>query len=75
MKITIENTTKFTHLNGVKMRIWEGQTATGIKVHCFIARVAIHKDDEPRAEEFKKELQEEKAPSVEIEAMPLRLII
>jgi hypothetical protein len=74
MKITIENTTKIIHLNDVPARVWEGQTESGIKVHCYITRIAIDKD-EPRADEFQKELQEQKAPSAEIEAIPLRMIL
>lgn len=74
MKITIESTTKIAHLNGVPARIWEGETETGIKIHCFIVRVAIDKD-EPSAEEFEKELQKQKVPSPEIEAIPLRMIL
>jgi len=74
MKITIESTTKITELNGVPARVWEGQTESGIKVHCYITRVAIDKD-EPRVDEFKNELQEQKVPSAEIEAIPLRMIM
>ena len=74
MKITIESTTKITHLNGMPARVWEGQTESGIKIHCYITRVAIDKD-EPRAEEFEKELKEQKVPSTEIKAIPLRMII
>jgi len=74
MKIKIESTAKITHLNGVPARIWEGTTEGGIKVHCYITRIAIDKD-EPRAKEFEKELLEQKAPSAEVEAIPLRMII
>jgi len=74
MKITIESPTKITHLNNVPARIWEGTTESGIKVHCYITRIAIDKD-EPRSAEFEKELQEQKVPSPEIEAIPLRMII
>lgn len=74
MKITIENTTKITHLNGVPARIWEGTTESGINVHCYITRIAIDKD-ELRSLEFETELQEQKVPSAEIEAIPLRMII
>ena len=74
MKATIESTTKITQLNGVPARIWEGQTESGIKIHCYITRVAVDKD-EPRTEEFEKELQEQKVPSAEIEAIPLRMIL
>lgn len=75
MKITIESTEKVVIFNGnVKARIWEGFTKTGIKIHCYITRVAIDKD-EPRAEEFEKELLEQKVPSAEIQAIPLRMIL
>lgn len=74
MKITIESTSKIIHLNGIPARVWEGHTETGIKIHCYITRVAIDKD-EPRTEEFETELQEQKVPSTEIECIPLRLIL
>lgn len=74
MKLTIENTTKIVELNGIPCRVWEGETESGIKVHCFISRVAIDKD-EPRAEEFQKELQECKPPSQEVDGIPFGLII
>jgi hypothetical protein len=74
MKITIESTSKIIHLNDVPARIWEGQTESGIKVHCFITRIAIDKD-ETRIEEFEQELKEQKVPTPEIEAYSLRLIL
>lgn len=74
MKITIESTTKITHLNGVPARIWEGKTKSGIKLHCYITRVVIDKD-ETRSEEFERELQEQKIPSPEVGAIPIRLIL
>ena len=51
MKITIESTDKIVYLNGIPARIWEGETASGICVHCFITRIAVRKY-EPRVEEF-----------------------
>jgi len=74
MKVTLESTTKIVQLNGVPARVWEGKTESGVKIHCFITRVAIDKD-EPRAEEFERELQEQRVPSPEIEAFPTRMII
>lgn len=74
MKLTIESTTKIVELNGIPCRVWEGETESGIKVHCFISRVAIDKD-EPRADEFQKELTECKPPTEEIQAIPGRLIL
>ena len=74
MKIIIESTTKIIELNGIPARIWEGKTESGIKVHCFITRIAIDKD-EIRTDEFQNELQEQKEPSIEIKAYPLGLIL
>ena len=74
MKLIIENTSKIVELNGVQTRIWEGETSTGIKVHCYIARVSIQLT-EAREAEFAKELIKVKAPSVEVQAIPLRLIL
>ena len=74
MKLIIESTSKTVELNGVPARIWEGQTESGIKVHCCITQVAID-INEVRTEEFEKELVECRAPSVEIQAIPARLIL
>lgn len=80
MKITIESTTKIVVLkpdtmsDGVPARIWEGTTDSGIKVHCFITRIAVDKN-EPNTEQFEKELKEQKTPSAEIISIPGRLIL
>lgn len=74
MKITIESTTKIVELNGIPARVWEGETESGIKIHCFITRMAIDKD-EPRVEEFQTELMECLTPSPEIQVFPLHLIL
>lgn len=80
MKITIEPTTQIVMIkpgplsDGVPARVWEGQSESGIKVQCLVTRIAVSKD-EPRADEFEKELQEVKAPSPEVAAYPLRLIL
>ncbi len=73
MKIEIESTTKTVTLNGIPARIWIGKTESGIPVHCFITRIAIPKYAD--AAEFERELQEHRAPTAEIEAIPLRLIL
>ena len=73
MKITIESTTKIVKLNGIHCRVWEGESENGIKVYAFISRVAIPFSAD--ADQFIKELQECKPPSVEVQAIPLSLII
>lgn len=76
MKITIENTSKIVHLDGVPGRVWEGQTDTGIPVICFITRIAVAENAGDQAhEQFKRELSEQRKPSTEVEAIPLRLIL
>lgn len=87
MKITIESTEKITSLeirqgqHGISMpaRIWEGTTESGIPVHCFITRIAPTVEDTPENRdkfvEFERELKEQRKPSVEISAIPLRLIL
>ena len=80
MKLNIESTTKIVTLettSGIMMaRIWEGETESGVPVHCFITRLAptIPKDD-PRQAEFERELEETRAPSAAVLACPSRLIL
>lgn len=74
MQVQIHSTGKIVTLNGIPARIWEGITESGIKVHAYITRIAIDKD-EKNATEFEKELQEHRTPSAEIEAIPLRMIL
>lgn len=76
MKATIKSTSKIVHLNGVPARIWEGKTESGVKVHCYITRVAIDKDEKyEERKRFSKELQEHEPPTPEIEAIPGRMIL
>ena len=63
MKLTIENTTKVVELNGVPARIWEGQTDSGIPVHCYITLVVVK--DGLDCTQFERELAEQRKPSVD----------
>ncbi len=73
MVVVIESTEKIVTLNGVPARIWEGKTASGIPLHCYITSVAVAcKED---TSEFEAELKEHRAPSPEVAAIPLRLIL
>lgn len=82
MKISLESTTKIVHLAAdrggpsIEARVWEGVTETGIPVHCFITRLAatIPRED-PRQSEFAAQLTECKAPTPDVEAYPLRMIL
>ena len=73
MKIILENTSQFVEINDVPARIWEGTTESGVKVHAFITRIAADKSAD--LEQFNRELQEEKAPSADVLAIPLKLIL
>lgn len=79
MKITIESTDRITTINGVPARIWEGTTDSGIPVHCFITRIAMHQDLD--ASQFERELKECRPASVDVVntyfpgGVPLRLVL
>jgi len=73
MTITMSSTTKIVELNGVSSRIWEGETASGIKCHAYITRIAV--DPGQDASQFETELEECKPPSPELEVIPLRMIL
>ena len=73
MKITIWNTTKFVEVDGIRCRVWEGKTESGIQVQCLVPRIAARASEDLR--EFERELQEQRAPSPEFNAFPLRMIL
>ena len=77
MKIEIESTSKIvtliTKTGEVPARIWEGKTASGIPVHCYITRIAIAEGLETT--EFARELREQRAPSPVAGKIPSRLIL
>lgn len=77
MTITVSSTTKIVELNGVPARVWEGKTSRGTEVHCFITRVAVHKDAPAEAvADFERDLKEQAPPSVAVDAAyPLRMIL
>ncbi len=74
MKITIESTTEIVTLNdSVQARVWEGETASGIKVQCLITRIAVHKGDD--CSQFEAELTEQKPPTIAERAFPSCMIL
>jgi len=73
MQIKIQNTDKIVELSGVPARVWEGKTKSGIPVHCFITRISPQSND--NIEDFERELMKTNAPSPEVAAYPLRLIL
>jgi hypothetical protein len=73
MKIQIESTTKIVEASGVKCRVWEGTTDTGIDVVCLIARIAAPAGED--LSRFEAELLEQSAPTSLAEVFPLRMIL
>ena len=73
MIVTLESTTKTITFHGIPCRIWEGKTASGIPVHCYITRVSVSKDAD--CTQFEAELQECRPPSAEVAAIPMRMIL
>lgn len=77
MTVTLHSTEKVVTLliDGVRVpaRIWEGETASGIACHAYITRINVHQDLD--ASQFERELEEQRKPTAEIEAIPLRLVL
>ena len=73
MEITLHNTTKTVTINGTPARIWEGHTASGTEIHAYITRIAVADGHDP--DEFLRELELASAPSPDVQAIPLRLLI
>ncbi len=82
MKITIESTNRIlqikTDSGDVPARLWEGTTASGVKVECLITRIAAR--DNQDLSQFERELTEHRPPQYDQSAwppqgIPLRLIL
>jgi hypothetical protein len=79
VKITLESTSKVVELvtptlgATASARIWEGHTESGIAVHCYITRIAVPAGED--VSQFERELQEMRAPTPDVEAIPARMIL
>jgi hypothetical protein len=77
VKVTLESTSKVVKLatpaGTIPARIWEGHTESGIPVHAYITRLAAPAGADHA--EFLRELEEHRAPSADVEAIPLRMIL
>src|SRR5205814_944901 len=73
MKLTLANTDRIVHVNGVPARIWEGTTESGIPVIAFVTRLAVKAESTPP--EFERELAETRVPSPEAMTFPARMIL
>jgi hypothetical protein len=73
MKVNLTSTTKIVEINGMRCRVWEGHTDSGIPMHAYIPRVAVANEHD--SSQFDRELQACEPPSAEIQAIPLRLFL
>ena len=74
MKIILESTPQIIDVNGIKSRLWEGKTESGIDIHCLIIRIAVN--TESNQTEFEKELESCSPPSAAGQAaFPVRLVV
>lgn len=58
MKVSLQSTVATVIHEGILCRVWEGETAGGIKCYALIPFIAHHEDDTPRATEFFADLVE-----------------
>jgi hypothetical protein len=78
VKVTLESTSKIVGLvtpsgGTVPARLWEGTTELGIPVHAYITLIAARQGED--LSEFERELEEQRAPSADVEAIPARMIL
>lgn len=73
MTVTVHSTDQIVDAQGgVKCRVWEGETESGIKVTMLVPRIAAHKDQD--LSQFERELVEHKPPTL-TNVFPLRMIL
>ena len=80
MKITIENTDKLVELAiggaQVPARVWQGETESGVQVHCFVTRIAVPLDAPAEVQEqFERELQQTAPLRPELRAYDFRYFV
>jgi hypothetical protein len=77
MEVSLKSTTKIVELlvDGVAIpaRIWCGYTASGVACHAYITRIAVARDQD--SSEFEADLKEHAAPTPDVAAIPLRMIL
>ena len=77
MRLHIDSTDRVVEIVGdgvsAPARMWEGTTDTGIPVICWVTRIAVKRDQD--TSQFQAELAEQRPPSAETWAFPLRMIL
>lgn len=67
MRVILEPTDLIVHLNGVRCRIWQGETGRGLQVLAHIALIGVDADAD--ASELLAELKEVAAPRADVAAL------
>lgn len=70
MMITLEPTTVFSTVNGVRARIWQGHTSNGTPIHAHIVTVGVDRNEDSRELDA---ILTETVPAAT--AYPLRMLI
>jgi len=70
MQITMNSTDNLTKIDGIPVRLWEGETLRGTKCKVFVHRIAVSNDED--SSQFEHELKEQLEPGRKI---PLRDIL
>jgi hypothetical protein len=77
VKITLESTAQIVEIEvggvGIPARVWEGTTASGIRVQALITRIAVHSRDDNS--QFEVELVECPPKPISYKAFDARLIL
>jgi hypothetical protein len=72
MKITLEPTGELQTVNGAPVRVWKGETDTGVPLTAYIAIVQVHKDHDNS--EFERALREVK-PERQLVSFDFRMVM
>lgn len=74
MKATLEPTSMFTFVNGVRCRIWQGTTERGVPIHAHIALVGVDRAED--SSELERALKEVAPPRADLlELASLRMVM
>ncbi len=76
MRVTAESTSKIVQLASrgpIEARVWEATTESGVQCFLWVTRVQVRRDQD--CSQFERELAEQREPTAEIQAIPLRVIL
>jgi hypothetical protein len=73
VRISLESTSRIVELNGVRARVWQGKTASGIPVAAFITSIVVERTEDTAA--FDRELLEHAEPRADLREFPARMAI